>query len=60
MTFSVFGRIKQSIKQSTALQLVSVPYMRKFMLLSIFIYSSTMLAYYGTAYNVTRLPGTIR
>ena len=58
MSSSFFCRVKRKVEQSTAMQLVSVPYMRKFMLVSIFIYSSTMLAYYGTAYNVTRLPGT--
>lgn len=56
---SWFHRFKQSVKNSNGLQLVSVPYMRKLTFLAVLIYSCSMSAYMGTAYNITKLPGKV-
>ena len=54
---SVFGRFKRRVMQSTALQLIVVPYMRKFMILSVFVHSAIEVSNTGTMYNTARLPG---
>ena len=48
----------QRFGQTTLGKMVQGRLIRKFTLLSVFMYAFTMMAYFGTAYYATRLPGT--
>ena len=49
--------MRDKLKNTTAVKMVSDQLIRKFTLLTVWMYTFTMIAYYGSAYYASNLPG---